>query len=489
MVTNSTPAVEIKKQITFFFSLENRTYTRENKAYWIKHLNDKYHSMLVAHEKLQLIANQNEQDIDSLLNNFPLLLKEIEKYRLDMSFIDKKLFLYHESQMFSILTYSTYTLVINKQINKANIIFGSYFGIKSEILLRESNCYIIPNGHNGVHFCTSSNMVLIPRDVESTLPKMTMAGNEFLSINNAFSNFPDIVLIDYARMGHPNIEKANEFYDVICNYFSFETSQLKENLEGCSGYYLLFGNQLPIQAIMSRKLGLTIPIVHSFQEPEKAREFKKVFIWQGFTQLAEIERLGLESVFGKFGVEVTVKICDHSTKEEFLTHYYSDDYDAFWITGQGQFNHYESHNSYLDLGNDITIRIGEIKPYQTSKAGRRLLFLNACDGATSVFHNSPLALGIGNSLIGKNQSLYSHNWSVENVSCLIFSMLVAINLSQNPDYSLGYQKSIEIFLNGKGEVIKLVSAFCSEKEVIDRINYKEFDYQNFYYWGSLAYLI
>lgn len=488
-ILTSTDEFEIRKEITFFFSLQNRVYTDENKEFWIEKLTKDFSSSFDFHEKFQLLVNQCEQDIGRLIENLEQIICEIRIYKSLPIYGDKKLYSYHDSQIFQLLSFSIHTLAINGYIKEANSIFGAYFDIEDHRLIQAKNCYIIPNSSFGIHFCFDSHVETMEKDVKTILPAMTSAGNDFLSVNSTFNNHPDFELKKYARFGHPNHLLANKFCESLVSYFSLEVSSRKENFLNCNGYYLLFGNQLPIQTVMTRQLGMTIPIVHSFQEPEEARKLKKVFIWQGHANLAENERLALQNIFEKQQISVDYLVSETASKEEFLKHYYSDDYDAIWITGHGQFDYFESHESYLDLGNGIEIRIGEIEPYRTDQPTRRLLFLNACDGATSVFHNSPVAIGIGNSLISKNQSLLSHSWPVENVPCLIFSLLIAINLIKEPDYCLAHQRSIEKFLQGKDEVLNFLGGYYDNGEAVDRISNKEFDYQNFYYWGSLTYLI
>jgi CHAT domain-containing protein len=287
----------------------------------------------------------------------------------------------------------------------------------------------------------------------------------------------------------PDPEYANKFYTALSEHL--KVSKLLEygHLTRCNGYFLVYGTQLAMQPIISKEIGLTLPIIHSFYEPLKAKELKRVFVWQGYTQLAELHRIGVEEVFKSFNVEVIWLTCFDSNKEEFLEHYSGEDYDIFWILGHGEFMHHESHNSYIDLGNEIKVTITEVSSIQFQSTERRLLILDACDGATTSLANNPAAIGLGSSMVSAHQSLISHGWPVENVSSMILGIILSIFLGQGYTYSEAHQKTISKFYEGKDNVLELFRQFNINEDIIERIVNKDFDYSNFYYWGSLVHVI
>lgn len=489
LIYQTTNDPKIKKSVAFQFSCLNNKITNKTKREWCKIVQDDYGHLLQAHEKFQILLNFYETDLAEILGNFDKIIKTIYAYSIEEENHKYELYLYHESRIFSICERLIITLVMNGHVEHANRIIGTYFAISSEKLITSQNAYIIPNAEFEVLYCFYNNVLRVEADTKRNLPAIVTLKNSFLGTTHTFNDNLSYQYMAPEREGVPNQLHANEFYVACANHMSVKKLLENPNIAKSNGYFLLLGFQLPIQQLIAMEIGITIPIIHSFLEPLPARTPRKVFIWQGYTQMAEIERLGLEEVFNKFGIEMVSINCHSSTKENFLENYINPEYDGVWIIGHGEFQHHESHKSYLDLGNDITISFSELKDIPLEFRNRRILVIDACDGATTSLSNSPVSVGIGASMIRNSQSLIGHSWPVQNTPSLILGILYAIFLCEGNSYAEAHNLTIKLFYNGKDEVLEFIKKYISKNEVIERIENNDLNYQNFYYWGSLVYII
>ena len=83
----------------------------------------------------------------------------------------------------------------------------------------------------------------------------------------------------------------------------------------------------------------------------------------------------------------------------------------------------------------------------------------------------------------------AHSWPINNYAALIFGVLIAISLSKNSSYEKAYSSSIDSFYKGKDLLIKIMHDNNIINDVIERIENTNIKFQDFYYWGSLEYLI
>jgi hypothetical protein len=252
---------------------------------------------------------------------------------------------------------------------------------------------------------------------------------------------------------------------------------------------MFYGAQMPIQNILAMEIGFTVPIIHSFRKLLPPRRLREVYIWQGDTLLSEAERIGVQEIFESRGINVRVSEHFRSTKDDFLRNYTDPTYDLVWVLCHGQYFHYEPHKSYLDLGSDIIITIEDFLAQAIPHEERRLLIVDACDGATTSLTNSPLSIGIGAAVTGMAQSLFSHGWPVDNYSSLIAGLLLATYLSEGRSYASSHFSSVSLMAKGKAAILEVITQHCKNPEILDRIENKDMDYSDFLHWGSLLYMV
>lgn len=481
---------ELKKIIAFHFCVADANYTTTSKREWCQIVQNEHYDKLGQHEPVQLLVNLHHHDVNALVQHFDGIIEAVRVYRRQSSgpVTQPLLSNYNVVRLFSILERATITLLMAGHVGLVNRLIGSYSEISDNEFIDNSNCFIISNHPDGVFYCSEKQVVLVQGNTMENIPAITKLTNRFFGVNHTFNNLLSFLPAINDRDGVPNPTVSEDVVAAIRSHFSFQRMLEIPGMEACSGYYLQYGTQMPIQNIMAIDLGFTLPLIHSFRKPLPARRIEKVYIWEGETILAEYERIGLQEIFESFGITVVYDAHHGSSKEEFLTKYADLSFDLVWIICHGQYFHHESHKSHLVLGPEMNVFIHEIPALSNESAERRLLFIDACDGATTSLSNSPQSIGIGPAMIGNQQSLLSHGWPVDNHASLVMGLIMAIFLCSGHTYAQVHYNAIVAFRKGKDEVLSIISKYVKDEEILDRIWNKEMDYDNFMFWGSPLYM-
>jgi hypothetical protein len=489
-IYDRTGDINNKKNIAFALSCLRNNYTPATKQQWCNLVLTQYNSKLVGHECLQVLLNKYEGDTQLINRNIDKIFRGIDIYHkyLDRLRIGGVAINYELAKIFMLFERTIYRLLLGGQVAFTNKLIGYYFRIPEGGVIEGQNFYLLPNDAEGVLYCFEGQVIHHPSDSSIHIPAITLASNQFLGIANTLNNLLGFQITAPQRVGVPDRTQAEAYYQAVIDHIDLRKLRYHPKITDCNGFYLYYGSQLPIQTIITRETGITFPLIQSFYKPMPAREIRKVLIWQGHTILSETQSAGVKEIFETEGVGVTVLVAAESSKEEFFDHYQCPDFDVIWIICHGEFNHYKPHASYLELGNDISVNLDELIYVPANLNQRRLMVLDACDGASTSLFNSPASIGLGANMVNAQQSLLSHFWPIYDYAGLILSILLAINLSRREDYRTAHSKTVLLFAKGKEAVLDFVRAECQNQDVLERIENTSLDFQNFYYWGSLGYL-
>jgi hypothetical protein len=478
----------VKKAVAFFFSAVKRTNTGLSRNEWGKIVLAEYRNSLKAHEYFQLLVSMYESDCALLIQNFDAICSAIREYAKESQNNLSSLRAYHDSRIFSILERTISTLTMNGLVKEINTLFGIYFSIDSSHLIA-NNLVILPNAEQGVIYSTNGNVLVKDSNVKDNIPEIIQNANRFLGTTHTLNDDIGFVMAKSEREGVPDIDSGPDFFSVLSSHFRLSKLLELPSFNNCLGYYMLFGLQLPIQNILSSELQMTLPIIQSFKKPLTIRPIRHAFIWQGNTQMAEFERKGLEQICSARHISVKWINCFESSKADFIVHYQSPLYDLIWLIGHGEFLHYKSHESYLDLGHDIKVTLKDLKESNIPDDNRRLFVIDVCDATTSALSNGPSAIGISASVINSNQSVIGHAWPITDVAGMTLGFLLASFLVEGLSYEVSHHKTITLFQKGENVIIEHLRSFGLDDEIFDRIRNASIAYDNFYYWGSMNLLI
>jgi len=482
--------ITIKKMIAMYFSCAKTSYSVTTRREWCVIVDKEFTSLLSPHEHLQLFINKYEYRLEEIIDKLDDLFNAIDKYHKYLNTLNSGVIINYElTRIYTLFSNLIHTLLVNGKVSIAHSIIGYYFNIKKDRLINDKVLYIIPNTNSGVAYCTESNVFYTDTNPKINIPKIVALSNDFFSTTNTLDDDLTFRYQAPQRFGVPNANYANAFCESIKEHFKLEKILIIPHHDEIVGLSLVFGTQIPLQPIIAKEYGICIPTVQSLQAPAKRREIRKVLLWQGETLLSETECLGLKNIFSKKGIECLLLRHLESSKEGFLGKYCDESFDLVWVCCHGEFNHMEPHKSYLELGNDISINLEELASQNIQFSERRLLMIDACDGATISLANSPASIGIGITVVNSKQSLISHKWPIDNYSALTSGILLGIFLSQKMSYSDALTNTVNVLCAGKEKVITVIREHCDENGVNERIAASTIDFQNFYTWGSLEYLI
>ena len=485
------PDVQLKKMIAFYFTCAKTSYTSITRKEWCLLVEKEYSELLQGHEHLQLFINNYEYQADAVITKLEEFFKAIDNYHQSLtgSFHSEITINYELARIYTLFSNLINTLLINGKVLVANSVISYYFKIKGELFIRDNILYIIPNTHSGVAYCTEGNVSYTDTNTIKNIPSITALSNNFLSTTHTLDDDLEFKLEAPSRMGAPVSSEGPAFFKAIQEHFDFKRLLYIPNINKVIGFHLVYGVQLPIQPIIAKEANLLLPIIQSYETPAPSRKIKKVLLWQGSPQLSETECKALKDIFDQKSIECKVINYKESNKAEFLSNYNDKTFDLIWICCHGAFNHSEPHKSYIDLGNGIEISIEELSTQKLNHNERRLLIIDACDGATTSLINSPVSIGIAASVINSKQSVISHQWPIDNYSALISGTLLGVFLSEGITYGDALKKTIQTFCLGKETIIDIIKGNCNNSEIIERIDNSSIDFQNFYSWGSLAFFI
>jgi hypothetical protein len=486
---NSLPSeqVSIRKNIAMQFSSIDIQPKGQSRLEWCDIVLKEYSQHLAYHEKLQVQINKFRGKENLNETETVILNDAIDIYLENVNNIEYPLRAYEQGQIYSIMAPLLIQLSMAGNTKLSNKFIAKFFNIKT---LDESNgdiIHFIPNDINGIFLCADGDVKNIKKDPNHFIPLITKTENEFLGTTTTLKDSMNFIVQVPERYGVPIPAKSEAYHEALTKYFTFEDFREFLTAHKHQGFYLFSGVNYPLQSIMCEKVGFTLPYRGSFSALEQMRPLKKVVVWKGESLYSELECSGLKQLLENVGIDVELLEISNCSKEDVITSYQNEDFDMVWCCGHGEFFHYTPHESYLELSANVKLTISELNCSEAKWSGRRLFFLNACDGATTSLYNSPISIGIGQSMITSKQSVFSHYWPVHPLAATIHAWLFGCFIRENVDPTLIYCKITMAIEQGKEYIISILIENGFDSDLIDRISSTDLPLREFYYWGSLSY--
>jgi hypothetical protein len=139
--------------------------------------------------------------------------------------------------------------------------------------------------------------------------------------------------------------------------------------------------QAPVQALMMRHLGSTLPLWMSVHQPASDRPIRTALLDLGGSLFSRIEEEILTASLSASDIRLTVRSEARMTRARFLDDYNSSEFDLVWIGTHGVFDGLQPDNAHLYLSETERVPLDDLQPPDSPT--RRLLVLNACDGAVT----------------------------------------------------------------------------------------------------------
>lgn len=241
----------------------------------------------------------------------------------------------------------------------------------------------------------------------------------------------------------------------------------------------------PIQALTARATGRCWPINVSFERPSRDRALRKALLINTGSFWAQRE---VESVSLAFeGIIDCIMIHGQEvTRARFLGEFNNPAWDVIWIAGHAAFDANQPDATVLDLGNDERIAMRELPSVPSSASGRRLLFLNVCDGGYGGNFGSAEGIGLAYSLTGTSQAVIANHWTVDGRYAEWFGYVLAEELRHLGAYFPAFANALKLWCGKKSDVVEVLrQRFPDAADSVERED--EGDWDSIFRYGSPAF--
>ncbi|MCC8407674.1 CHAT domain-containing protein [Mucilaginibacter sp. UR6-1] len=472
-------------------------YTQTTREVWFERVQKMF--SIDANEQLQLMCAVYKGDSSAILSNLDQIISSIRGYhkmvdKLVKNEIQKD---FEISRVYSIVQQLIDTLLAAGEIQAIVTIISEFFKIPNESRISNEFLIIQHNTPGGVRYAKQGKVVHSGTDPHDYGGRIIKQLNHFMNMTIALIDelHPTRSPEDLQEVGTPEPQHGKELEQILVEHFNLTDPNIQETIRSSPAYYLYSEFQLPLQALFLKYAKAGLPIVQSFRKPYSTKSISKILMWQGDCNMSEYECDGVQEIFEKAGAKVDRFNWYEDDQALFLKAYHEKDYNLVWISCHGQFDHFRPHLSYLLMnrakedGSPNKIPLADLNYISSSSDGRRLLVLNACDGATTTLINSPGSIGFGASLVTGGQSLISHQWPIDDYAGLILGLLLGIALSEGYDYQQSFNDTLEHFFSGQDKIVDRFKSYISNNDLYDRIEYSaKIQYDNLFYYGSFTYL-
>jgi hypothetical protein len=246
------------------------------------------------------------------------------------------------------------------------------------------------------------------------------------------------------------------------------------------------GQPHPLQALMLRERGRSLPIAASLETPQPDRPIKRALLWESANDYySAFELDAVEAVLGRAGIMVERRSGADATSDEFLAAYRQPVFDLVWVAGHGEIDHWQDGSARLITGPDCAIGIDALHAAGPVEGGRRLCFLNVCDGGVSAVNGGIHKLGMAPMLAQARQATISHLWPVNPLVASAFGVFLADALIRLGAYHSAFDAALGAIGAPLSDIAAAVRRVAPDQQLADRLeNASSLDSSPILHWGS-----
>lgn len=446
--------------------------------------------LLTGHERLQLLVNRATQS--NALSAFAEIQQATSDYAAEVegSTPDTSAFYYVQARLFDIVEPFVGRVIREGRPDLAVDLLGAWYGVPDDRLRRSPVVAYHPAFVDGVAYADKTRVLMYERDNAAALRSLIALQNDALGSSLTIADDYSLEIQTPSRPGVPNSSLARHLEQELIRFYELERLREDHVFQPLTATALLPIRSLchPIQALMLVWLGTTWPLVASYEEPVPDRAMRKILLWSVGTLGGPAELDAVAGVFRGTGAEV-VQLTDDLKPEDFGRLYEDDEYDAVWINAHGEFSGPDPHAAHLILSLDgqQRITIADLVERRVPTSGRRLLFLNICDGGNVMVTDAPPRLGIAPMLASRYQAVVSHLWPVRNFVAATFGALLANSLAAGSGFFQAYCEALRSLRSERPAVLGLLENIDPRPaELIDRVGKgpDDFSDRSLFNWGS-----
>ena len=246
------------------------------------------------------------------------------------------------------------------------------------------------------------------------------------------------------------------------------------------------GQPHPLPALMLRACGSSLPIAASLEAPQPDRPIARALLWESANDYySAFELDAVEAVLSRAGIAVERRSGAEATPDDFLAAYRQPAFDLVWIAGHGEIDHWQDGSAQLVAGPDCAIGIDALHVAGPVEGGRRLCFLNVCDGGVSAVNGGIHKLGMAAMLAQARQATISHLWPVNPLVASAFGVFLADALVRLGGYHRAFDAALGAIRAPLREIATAVRRVAPDQQLADRLdNASSLDTSPILHWGS-----
>lgn len=312
--------------------------------------------------------------------------------------------------------------------------------------------------------------------------------NAFLGSTVTVSSSPEVTVDRPAReRGVPDPSAARPYLQTLELFLRLgDAKRVHTDAElRPSSLLLLPTLQAPIQALMLRSFGWTLPLTSSLEQPAPDRRIGQALLYLGGSLFSPLEEEVLTSILADSNVVATIRRDADFSRQRFLEDYQSPRYDLVWLGTHGQFDGLRPDDTYLHLTPTERVRLDDLRAPESDR--RRLLVLNSCDGAVTAQTAGLGEIGAAAYAASSAQAVVSHLWPVESsTTALMFAGVLAKALMTIPNFFEAYESAVKL-LSGGSTALRGHTSEYSDR-LTRMLDDKPDDFDRLTSWGSAAFV-
>lgn len=244
--------------------------------------------------------------------------------------------------------------------------------------------------------------------------------------------------------------------------------------------------QAPVQPLMLRRLGWTLPLSMSLRQPKPDRAIHTAVVWIGESFFAQRESDAVVGALRAGAVDVTVRDSETMSRELFLDDYRSDQFDLFWVGSHGMFDPMAPSAGYLMLKDDERVSGVDLELDHLGADGRRLLVLNACDSGATALIGGIGELGLASSAVGPAQAVVGHQWPVMSSTVApVFAAVLASAIVGTAGFFQAYASAVTVLSSGPDCILGALGT--SAEGLAQVVEDNPSDFEDLAGWSSAAF--
>lgn len=467
--------------------------TGDEPAARARQLIEQFSDLLHPMESLEAYGSICAGNIDSVLENFDSILDLARTFSGEIVANSNSNPGWARGGTFSLLSPLLVALLSAGRVEEAVQLVGAWQGVDPTGNLQRNVAVLLYERSDGMSWVADGSVIdRGPSGVEDL--DVVRVSNKFLGTTLTLQSDPALIVSLPSRgRGIPDDSFGEQFELELSKFLRLEAAdRIRRSAEAAQAplqsLLVIPGQTWPIQSLMLRHSGWSLPISTSLRHPLPDRELRSALLWIGGPMSAEREADVLRYVLEARGVAVRRVHAEEMTKDEFKRAYFDDGYDLMWIGAHGEYDHLEPSEVYLDLPSGETITLADLV-YNPVTSNRRLLVINACDSGTSATLGGVPEIGMSAVGASPNQAVISHLWPIDSWTVApIFATLLAHALTQEKSYFAAYSDTVITLTQGPAFTQARLSAILgSDHPLVRRAGDHADDIRGLAGWGSAGF--